>query len=671
MALDLLSLDIAFEGLPFDDTGPAESTSLDLAFEGLPFTPLGPAVIDATVATSQAQHVLSAAPLATSVATSQAQAGSAAAMGSWVVSASSSQAQGASAAATVANPWALLRRDITELNIGYTAADGFSDVMAASEVIAGNHILLAVQHDVVASATVTDTAGNTYVATTEIGFTDHYAHLRWFYCLNAIGHPSNVITVNWSADVSGGGRALTALHVQSPGPAAFDIVVQSVTNTASTSIFAGPFNTAGPGFIAAAVVSVSYDTAATWINGMAFTAPRTTYFYGTGTLITSVAQIATNVGITGTTVNSRRLLSAVSIVEADPGIRVGTKQGQTSNAAAALSGGASTVSVASAQAQSSAASAASAAAGQSASAQAQQAAAFATLACDGAASTAQAQAASVQAALFQPASSGTAQAQASSAQAGLASDTSTSAAQAQTTGAGAELSLDANAQLAQAQGSSGQLDAAGDASVATASVQQVAAIADSAYVLDVATAQEQQADAQAQVSSATQAGTAQEQGSSADAEVGADAVAATYQSQRVRAQVRGESVNTIESGQRQHAVGQLGLSSDGPAATRQGQQAALLAGVASDVLLATGQAEHIGDGNRLLVGIDVSVTTAQAAQHAKGALAQYTAQPGALSLATMRLHLALAGSAQAQPALQAPTRMRTALGGRVDLRPDR
>lgn len=44
MTLDLLSLDAAFEGLPYCPSGPANDTSLDLAFEGLPFAPYGAAV---------------------------------------------------------------------------------------------------------------------------------------------------------------------------------------------------------------------------------------------------------------------------------------------------------------------------------------------------------------------------------------------------------------------------------------------------------------------------------------------------------------------------------------------------------------------------------------------------------------------------------------------------
>lgn len=677
---DRKALDVVYLGQVFADLDGAHSgddTTLDVVFLAEPIGTTGtgslttdstattsqaqsasvagfigpPAPLDATVTTSQGQHVAAIQPLDVAIATSQGQHGAASAQAASAVAGSTSQAQGSNAAATTATPWALVRRDLLDVTYGPSGVDGFSDALPAAEVIAGNHILLAVQHDMAATASVTDTAGNTYVATSEVGLSTGTAHLRWFYCLNALGHSANVITVSWDADVSGGGRVLTALHVQSPGPAAFDHLAQNVTNTASTSISAGPFNTAGPGFIAAAVVSVSYDTEATWTNGMAFTTPRSTYFYGTGTRITSAAQSATSVGITGTTVSSRRLLSAVSIVEGVPGASVGTRQGQTSSAAAAASFGTSTVSATTSQAQHSAASAATSAAGQAATSQAQQAAASATLSASSAASSAQAQT--------------------GSAQAGVASDTGASTAQAQASSADAGVSLDTSAQLAQAQAASGQLDSVVEAFASTASAQQASGALASAYVLDVATYQGQSSEAQAGVSADAQATTAQGQGSAAVAGIAADTSAATDQKQRVHAQVRAESVNTTESGQVQHVAGVLGLSSDAPSATRQGQHADLLAGVASDLQVESGQAQHIGDGNRLAVGVDAVVTTAQERQHTKGVLAQFLPQPGTLTAGARRLHPELSGTVQARPALAAPNRMRASLSGRIDLRPDR
>jgi hypothetical protein len=687
MALDLLSLDTAFEGQPFADTGRESSTSLDLAFEGQPFTCYGGAVVDATVTTSQAQHAIAAPPVVGTVATSQGQSSAAIVGLGWNVTATTSQGQSAQAQAKAHTPWQLV-----------TAAHGDSrnadPTIPAFTLASGNHVVVSVfcgaytnradgTVDMSTSRAwtlaVSDSAGNTYVGLTPVRdqvVASPQFSVSWlyqFYCVNAVGSAANTVTVT---PVSGPSDAYSSASptlvssvsvLSSSGVSAeFDAIASAGSSSNNAVSLSLPATAVQPG------ATVLFDFAGNGNNtesaGSGWTAADNyidawfTYWRPNNQPATQTVTVTGNGGI--------RLLSGLSLRNAQ-GIVGTTRQGQTSNASVEAITTVITSSATTAQGQHGAATGATAADTTVGTAQGQHTAASSGATLQATGTTAQAQAASALAGLFQPASSGTAQAQAASAQANVAVDGATATAQVQQGDAQGELSLDVAVTASQAQQQGAVLDTGAALSVQTSAVQQAAGQLASAYVADVLTAQEQDTKALAGVAIAAQVGSAQAQGASADAATGADAAVATRQYQRVRAQARAESENTTETGQTQRAVGQLGLSSDAPAATMQGQHADLLAGVASDVQATTGQAEHIGDGNILVVGVVLGITTTQAAQHTKGALAQYAAQPGTLSLATKRLHLSLAGSAQAQPALQAPNRVRTALGGRVDLRPER
>jgi hypothetical protein len=115
----------------------------------------------------------------------------------------------------------------------FEAGSSTTIASAATSLTTGN--LIVVQFRVVGTvSTVTDTAGNTYVlgqaATTAVSGTKFEA----WYCLNATGHASNVVTVTFTGSVSN--RALITAQYSQPVGAYFlasssklDVTTSSVT----------------------------------------------------------------------------------------------------------------------------------------------------------------------------------------------------------------------------------------------------------------------------------------------------------------------------------------------------------------------------------------------------------------------------------------------------------
>lgn len=69
-------------------------------------------------------------------------------------------------------------------------------VTTAMNVVAGNHLFV-MQAGGDASTACTDTAGNVYIGATQKVY-GGATKVRWWYCLNAIGHAANVTTVTIS-----------------------------------------------------------------------------------------------------------------------------------------------------------------------------------------------------------------------------------------------------------------------------------------------------------------------------------------------------------------------------------------------------------------------------------------------------------------------------------------
>lgn len=643
---------------------------------------------DTSVTTRQGQSAQASGgtSISAGVTTGQAQAASLAAGVRSTTTATTSQGQTSSAQASAFTPWQL----VSSAHID--SRDG-SDSFPPFNLAAGNHVVVSVwltgytnpvdgSPDTSTSRawtlSVSDTAGNSYVGLTPvrdqvvIGYPQFPVKWQYqFYCVNALGNASNVLTV---APVSPPPNPYDASHptmfstvtvLNSGGPAA---EFGSTASAASTNNGAGslslPAMTVQPGasvLLDSASNGSTTESAPGWTLTDQFFTSVYAYWRANNSAATQNTTVTGDGGI--------RLLSAIALRNAQ-GIASTTRQGQTSSASVELSYDFVTSSVSTSQAQSSAASGSTGVSAAITTAQGQRAQASASSRLVAQVSTSQAQASSAAADVFQPGASGTSQAQSAAAQAGVSSAASSTSSQVQGVSGVAEVSLDAGVAVQQAQHATGQL--AGDigSSVTTSSAQHAAGLLASAYVLDAATSQAQQLDAQAGVESIVQGATTQGQGAAAEASVGVDTSATTDQRQRVRSQMRAEAINTVEGGQAQHASGTLGLSSDAPVATRQGQASSVQAGVAADSQVEAGQAQHIGDGNVLVVSTDAIVTTAQDAQHAAAVLEQYQPQQGTLSLGDKRVHVGLAGTVQPRIVLDAAIRVRPVLTGRVDLRPD-
>jgi hypothetical protein len=644
---------------------------------------------DTAATTGQAQSAQASGTTSSSAssATSQAQGASLAAGVRSIATASTSQGQTSNAQAGAFTPWQL----VSSAHID--SRDG-SDSFPPFNLAAGNHVVVSVwltgytnpvdgSPDTSTSRawtlSVSDTAGNSYVGLTPvrdqvvIGYPQFPVKWQYqFYCVNALGNASNVLTV---APVSPPPNPYDASHptmfstvtvLNSGGPAA---EFGSTASAASTNNGAGslslPAMTVQPGasvLLDSASNGSTTESAPGWTLTDQFFTSVYAYWRANNSAATQNTTVTGDGGI--------RLLSAIALRNAQ-GIASTTRQGQTSSASVEISLDFVTSSASTSQAQSGSAVAATAADTTTGTAQAQRTAASASATLLVSSSTSQAQASSATGDVFQPGASGSAQAQTTAAQAIVASTASSTSSQAQHQSGVAEVTLDANGAGQQAQHAAGHLAGEIGSSATTASAQRAAGQLANAFIADAATAQAQQVDAQAGVASPAVGATSQGQRAAAESAVGTDTSATTEQRQRVRAAMRGEAVNTVESGQVQRASGGLALSSDAPAATRQGQSSSTQVGVAADTQIEAGQAQHIGDGNVLVVATDAVVTTAQAAQHAAGVLEQYQPRPGMLSLDTKRLHPALAGTPHPWTSLDGANRVRPALSGRVDLRPER
>jgi hypothetical protein len=597
---------------------------------------------DVVATTRQGQTASAAAStgVSASVATSQGQHGAASASVSSATSASTSQAQGSSAQASAVTPWVLLDRVFQE-DDDYTYTQS---VMPARDVADGTQILVGVYNRMwYTPQSVTDTAGNTYQLITSVAdVAGHGASVSWYAALNVPAATANVITVEFGVTL--GPRYQVVYYVQSPSLAQIDASATKINTAESYTIATPAIATSGAGFMAMAATTDWGD----YISSIspAFTVTQAEGGYGCdGYRINNAVLASTPVSYTGDGYG-RRVMGVASLTD-QTGLAGRTRQAQESSAAASVGAGSAITS-----------------------AQGQHAAATAGARLVANAATAQGQSSSAQANVFQPGQTATSQGQTSTAEAGVSAAASAASSQAQQAAVAAEVSLDASATSAQAQSAIGQLGLSLDASAGTASAQRTSAAIASAYVAEVMTLQGQQVTAVAGVDSPTVVATGQGQGAAAECAVSIEASAFTGHRQRVRAQARAEAVNTVESGQAQVTGGVLGLSSDAPASTMQGQTSALQAGVAADSQIQLGQVQHIGDGNLLVVGVDVAVQTAQDRQSARGVLEHYVPKPGSLTLGAKRLHPVLAGTTELHTALDAPTRVRAVLSGRADLRPD-
>lgn len=176
---------------------------------------------------------------------------------------------------------------------------------AATALTAGDSVFVFVRHETLATTvTISDTAGNTYTPLTAVSSLLG-ANGQWFYCLNAAGHASNVITVTWA--VAQTYRYMSALAYRKPS-AAFDVEEATGASTGS-DVTSGSFTTAGAGLLLVGEVAYNNESGN---QSMALPHIKTSAgsYYSTFQRLTRAALVATTVTVNGSGTTNRALAVA-------------------------------------------------------------------------------------------------------------------------------------------------------------------------------------------------------------------------------------------------------------------------------------------------------------------------------------------------------------------------
>jgi hypothetical protein len=153
----------------------------------------------------------------------------------------------------------------------YSSGSATTLALPAQSLTTGNNIFVHVVTYSAATATVSDTAGNTYTALTRLSGTGPTVS-QWFYKLNATGHAANVVTVTWS--VAQTFRWAESVQFSKSG-AAFD--VEQATGTATgTTVTSGSFSTTAAGLILAGRSVFNGQTASSFNQSLTWIDPGTT-----------------------------------------------------------------------------------------------------------------------------------------------------------------------------------------------------------------------------------------------------------------------------------------------------------------------------------------------------------------------------------------------------------
>lgn len=199
------------------------------------------------------------------------------------------------------NDWRYVRT-LTATN----TASGTTLAASAFALATGESVFVWVRHETGSTTvSVSDTAGNTYTALSAAN-TSNGAYGQWFYCLNATGHASNVVTVTWAGAQS---YRYSTIVVYNKASAAFD-TSRTDTSAAATSITSGGFTTAAAGLVLAGHVAYNNDSSA---------APSAPCFRLSSLTYSSVSQRMTDAALSGATVtvsgaNTTRVLALASFI---------------------------------------------------------------------------------------------------------------------------------------------------------------------------------------------------------------------------------------------------------------------------------------------------------------------------------------------------------------------
>lgn len=183
---------------------------------------------------------------------------------------------------------------------------------------AGNHLFVHVVYSATGTttATVMDTAGNTFTPLSRVQADTQPLWGQWFYCLNATGNAANVFTVTLGAARSN--RLIRVFEFSCAG-AALDQDRTPVTTGGllSSTISDGPFNTPADGLILAGEVNWNSDTSTNF--GAGYTGMSSLQPYSKqGYRVTSGALTGETTTYTGA-VSTYRGLAVASFITAAAG----------------------------------------------------------------------------------------------------------------------------------------------------------------------------------------------------------------------------------------------------------------------------------------------------------------------------------------------------------------
>ena len=122
-----------------------------------------------------------------------------------------------------------------------------SSTSAAMNVTTGHHLFVFVGYTFTATtATVTDTAGNTYTALTQRVTANGFAIGQWFYSLNVTGNAANVVTVTLA--VAKGQFSIAVFDFSRATLPVLDVEAYGVVDS-GTSVSSAAFSTTAPGLV--------------------------------------------------------------------------------------------------------------------------------------------------------------------------------------------------------------------------------------------------------------------------------------------------------------------------------------------------------------------------------------------------------------------------------------
>jgi len=186
-----------------------------------------------------------------------------------------------------------------------------SFALPANSLTTGNNIFVFVSYyDTTTTVSLSDTAGNTYTGLTQIGPSGGCIG-RWFYCFNATGNASNIVTVSFSSSRPYGWGS--SIQFSKAG-AAFDVETSGAVNP-HASVTSESFSTTAAGLILAGENSYNAQNSASFNNSLISYAPAqggdaTLYYQATGYRITSGALSSQTVTETGSSTPNRIIVIA-------------------------------------------------------------------------------------------------------------------------------------------------------------------------------------------------------------------------------------------------------------------------------------------------------------------------------------------------------------------------